>query len=108
MDLTHADLHYDNILPGEREPWLAIDPRARLGDPEISVAELLWTRVDEADGPDGIREMLDALVSSADLDPERARRRAVIRSADYFLWGLGHGLTIDPPRCRRVIDALTG
>jgi streptomycin 6-kinase len=106
MVITHADLHYDNILPGDREPWLAIDPRARLGDPEISVAELLWTRVDEVGDADGIRQMLDVLVSSAGLDPDRARRWAVLRSADYLLWGLGHELTIDPPRCRRVIDAL--
>lgn len=30
--LLHADCHHDNILSGEREPWLAIDPKGMIGD----------------------------------------------------------------------------
>lgn len=104
--MTHADLHHRNILPGDREPWLAIDPRARVGDPEISVAEVLWGRVDEVSDASGIRWMLDTMVAAAGIDPGLACRWAIVRSADYLLWGLRHGLTDDPPRCRRIIDAL--
>jgi streptomycin 6-kinase len=32
-NLVHADLHYDNILAGTRQPWLAIDPKAIAEDP---------------------------------------------------------------------------
>jgi streptomycin 6-kinase len=28
----------------------------------------------------------------------------VARSASYLLWGLAHGLTEDPPRCRRLLN----
>ncbi len=42
--LVHSDLHYGNVLAGERAPWLAIDPRPVAGDPEYAVPELLWTR----------------------------------------------------------------
>src|SRR5690606_39320812 len=31
--LLHWDLHYANVLAGEREPWLAIDPKPLAGDP---------------------------------------------------------------------------
>lgn len=31
--LLHWDLHYDNVLAGEREPWLAIDPEPLVSDP---------------------------------------------------------------------------
>ena len=30
--LLHGDLHHDNILAAEREPWLAIDPKGVVGE----------------------------------------------------------------------------
>ncbi len=31
--LLCTDLHPDNVLAAEREPWLAIDPKPYVGDP---------------------------------------------------------------------------
>lgn len=31
--LMHGDLHHDNIVSAEREPWLIIDPKGLVGDP---------------------------------------------------------------------------
>jgi streptomycin 6-kinase len=31
--LLHGDLHHDNILAAQREPWLAIDPKGLVGEP---------------------------------------------------------------------------
>jgi streptomycin 6-kinase len=104
--IVHADLHYDNVLAGKREAWLAIDPRARRGSPEIAVAELLWTRADEVADGAGFVDLLAAVVRAADLDPERARAWALARSLDYLRWGFAHELTEDPPRCARIIRAL--
>lgn len=104
--VVHADLHYDNILSGNREAWLAIDPRARRGSPEIAVAELLWTRADEVGDGTGFADLLAAVVAAGALEPDRARAWAVARSLDYLRWGLAHGLTEDPPRCARIIRAL--
>jgi streptomycin 6-kinase len=42
--LVNWDLHYENILAGKREPWLAIDPKVYAGDAEFGVAQLLWKR----------------------------------------------------------------
>lgn len=104
--LVHADLHYGNVLAGEREPWLAIDPKPVAGDPEHAVPELLWTRVDDVDGAEGIRLLLAVLVDSGALDAEMARGWVIVRCVDYWLWGVEHGLTEDPKRCRRILEAL--
>lgn len=104
--LIHADLHYGNVLAGERQPWLAIDPRPIAGEPEYAVAELLWTRVDEVESAEGIRNLLAVLVDSGALDAGKARDWAIVRCVDYWLWGIEHGLTEDPKRCQRILGAL--
>lgn len=72
--LVHADLHYGNVLAGAREPWLAIDPRPVAGDPELGVAELLWTRYADLDeSADGLR-LLAQIVRAGQLNPVRAQR----------------------------------
>jgi streptomycin 6-kinase len=46
--LLHTDLHDENVLAGDREQWLAIDPKPLVGDAAFEVAPLLWNRWDEA------------------------------------------------------------
>jgi streptomycin 6-kinase len=36
--LLHGDLHHDNIVAAERQPWLAIDPKGVFGDPAYETA----------------------------------------------------------------------
>ena len=38
--------------------------------------------------------------------PTSAAGWTVVRAVDYWLWGLEHGLTEDPVRCARLVDAL--
>jgi streptomycin 6-kinase len=104
--LVHGDLHYGNILAGTRQPWLAIDPKPFTGHPERSIAELLWTRLDEVADDAGIRALVAAVVDAAELDAGRAFAWAVMRTTSYWLWGLANGLTEDPVRCRRLLHAL--
>ncbi|WP_422771722.1 aminoglycoside phosphotransferase family protein [Plantactinospora sp. WMMC1484] len=40
--VLHGDLHHDNILCAEREPWLAIDPHGVVGDPGFEIGALLY------------------------------------------------------------------
>ena len=105
--LVHGDLHYGNVLAGLRQPWLAIDPRAFAGDPELSVPELMWTRIDEATDSALVRTLLDTIVEAGGLDAEKARAWTEVRAVDYWLWGLDNGLTEDPIRCHRLLDVLT-
>lgn len=106
--LVHSDLHWGNVLAGEREPWLAIDPKPARGDPERSAAELLWTRADEIPDATGVRTLLAAIVDAGQLDPDRARAWVVARTVDYWQWAVGVGLTDDPRRCARVLNAVLG
>lgn len=104
--MVHADLHYGNVLAGARHPWVAIDPRAIAGDPELSVPELMWSRLDETADAAAVRAMLNAVVAAGDLDIEKARDWTLVRAVDYWLWGLAAGLTEDPIRCRRLLEVL--
>lgn len=104
--MTDYDLHYTDILSGQREPWLMIDPKAIAGDPEFSLAQLLWSRLEDIESNKGIEYHFRALVEAAELNCELARSWTIIRCADYWLWGLTVGLTYDPVRCSRIIECL--
>ena len=104
--LVNNDLHYSDILAGTREPWLAVDPMVVNGNLEFSVAQLLWWRLEDVEASGGVRQHLATIIDRAALDPEVAHAWVFTRSVDYWLWGLAHGLTIDPLRCERIIAAL--
>jgi streptomycin 6-kinase len=104
--LIHADLHYGNVLAASRRPWLAVDPRALCGAPEYSVPELIWNRADELRTDAQVRRLLHAVTEAGRLDADAAYGWVVARCVDYWLWGLEHGLTIDPARCRRILAAV--
>lgn len=104
--LANWDLHHGNILAGEREPWLAIDPVIVAGDPELSIWPMLPRRMDEMPDPSALRVFFDRVVEAGGLDRDLARAWTLFRAVDYWLWGLDHGLTEDPVRCARIIDWL--
>jgi streptomycin 6-kinase len=93
--LIHGDLHYDNVLAGDREPWLVIDPQPKSGDPHYEPAPMLWNRFEElAASPggqslrDGIRSRFHTLVDHAELDEHRARDWVVVRMVNNACWRL--------------------
>ncbi|HVX42474.1 MAG TPA: aminoglycoside phosphotransferase family protein [Mycobacteriales bacterium] len=67
--LVNSDQHYQNILAGEREPWLVIDPHVFAGDREFGIATLLWGRLNEASP----QRILDIFVEVEGLDDAKAR-----------------------------------
>ena len=71
--LVNYDLHYDNVLAGEREPWLAVDPKVVAGDLEYGLAQLLWCRLEEIEAQGGLERHFKALAEAAEVDPELAR-----------------------------------
>ena len=91
--MIHTDLHYANVLAGDREPWLAIDPKPLNGDPHYEIAPMLWKRWDELVGAprslrDGIRLRFHTLVDVAGFDEHRARDWVVVRTMVNALWSL--------------------
>ncbi|MUN36238.1 aminoglycoside phosphotransferase family protein [Actinomadura litoris] len=66
--VLHGDLHHDNILSAEREPWLAIDPHGVVGDPGYEAGVLFYNPgPDDRDGrlvdlvPARIEQVADGL-----------------------------------------------
>ena len=101
---VNGDLHYAQVLAGERAPWIVVDPVLLSGDCGYAVAELLWTRLDEMSSAADIRHWFAIIARAANLDPEMARKWVLFRAADYLVWGLRHGLTEDPARCLRIVQ----
>lgn len=77
--VLHVDLHFENVLAADREPWLAIDPKGLAGDPAFESPAVLWNRVEEYAGPVDVRARLDRWCDAAGIDRDRARRWAVVR-----------------------------
>jgi streptomycin 6-kinase len=78
--LLHQDLHADNVLRAEREPWLVIDPKPLVGEREFGIAALV--RGGElGEGVRNVRRRLERLTSELGLDRERA-------------WGWAFGQTL--------------
>jgi streptomycin 6-kinase len=86
--MIHADLHYQNVLAADREPWLAIDPKPVSGDPHYEPAPMLWNRFDELGGDvrNGVRRRFHTLVDGAGLDEDRARDWVVVRMMHNAYW----------------------
>jgi streptomycin 6-kinase len=104
--IVHGDLHYENVLAGDREPWLVIDPKAMSGDPHYEPAPMLWNRVDELAPArsgqslrDGLRRRFHTLVDAAGLDEDRARDWVVVRMVLNAHWSVE-----DAQRAERALN----
>ncbi len=86
--VVHGDLHYENVLAADREPWLAIDPKPMNGDAHYEVPPLLWNRWGEMVGDlrGGIRRRFHTVVDAAGLDETRARDWAIVRMVVDASW----------------------
>jgi streptomycin 6-kinase len=70
--LLNQDLHGDNVLAAEREPWLVIDPKPLVGEREFAVAPIVRSFELGSSNAD-VLYRLDRLTSELGLDRERAR-----------------------------------
>jgi streptomycin 6-kinase len=116
--VLHHDLHYENVLAGDREPWLAIDPQAMSGDPHAELAPMLWNRWDELRGDvrQGVRRRFHSLVDAAGLDEDRARSWVVVRMVVNAYWTIEDAEQADRPlddedlewitRCVAIVKAV--
>jgi streptomycin 6-kinase len=90
--LVNEDLHYENVLRGDREPWLMIDPKPLAGDPEYGVIPLLWNRFDELDGRKGLTDRFLTICDAAELDVPKARDWTLHRAVANWTWCLEEDL----------------
>jgi streptomycin 6-kinase len=108
--LLHWDLHYDNILAGDREPWLAIDPKPLAGDPGFDLLPALHNRWDEivatGDVPRAVRRRFDLMIEILGLDRERAAGWTLGRVLQNCIWDINAGATVLHPVQTAIARAL--
>nr|WP_237774320.1 aminoglycoside phosphotransferase family protein [Actinosynnema sp. ALI-1.44] len=93
--LLHWDLHYDNVLAADREPWLAIDPKPLVGDPGFDIMPALDNRWDDivatGDVPKAVLRRFDLLTEALGVDRQRAAGWTVARALQNSLWEVDGG-----------------
>jgi streptomycin 6-kinase len=92
--LVHQDLHGENVLAAEREPWLVIDPKPLAGEREFSVAPIVRSSELGHSKRDTLYR-LDRLCSELELDRDRARGWTI---AQTMAWSDGSDTAIDTVR----------
>lgn len=95
--LLHWDLHYENVLAGERETWLAIDPKPLAGDPGFDLLPALRNRWDDVVATGDVRRAVlkrfDLMVDALGLDRRRAAGWTYARILQNALWDVEDGET---------------
>jgi len=96
--LLHGDLHHKNILSATREPWLAIDPKGLIGEPEYEIGALLRNPIPELYSMPNLKNVLmrriDILHEILGFDKDRMKGWAfsqAVLSAFWILEDSGKG-----------------
>jgi streptomycin 6-kinase len=75
--LLCTDLHADNIVAAQREPWPVIDPKPYVGDPAYDVLQQMLNCDARLAARAGLA---DRMADLAGLDPGRVRLRLFARA----------------------------
>ncbi len=88
--LLHGDLHHDNILAAEREPWLAIDPKGVVGEPAYETGALLRNPFPEIlimpQRGKRLARRVDQLAEELDMDRDRILGWALAQAVLSAWW----------------------
>jgi streptomycin 6-kinase len=108
--MVHTDLHFRNVLEGDRQPWLAIDPKPLAADPAFAVTPALWNRWEEVlasgDIRRHLRRRLSIICESAGLDRDRAREWSIVREVQNASWAVEDGEPEELTKAIAIIKAM--
>lgn len=108
--MLHWDLHYDNVLAAQREPWIAIDPEPLVGDPGFDLWPALDSRWDDVvakgDTPGIVRRRFDLHTDVLGLDRARATGWTLGRLLQNSLWDIEDGETRLAPSSVTIAESL--
>ena len=80
--LVHQDLHGDNVLAAEREPWLVIDPKPLTAEREFSLAPIIRS-FEFGHSIAQVIYRLDRLSAELKLDRNRVRQWAMAQTVAW-------------------------
>lgn len=110
--LLHGDLHHDNILAAQREPWLAIDPKGLIGEPAYETGAWLRNPLPQLlhmPYPQRIlARRIDQFAEELELDRARIRNWAVAQAVLSVWWGVEDFGTInsDALACAELLASI--
>ena len=81
--LVHQDLHADNVLAAEREPWLVIDPKPLAAEREFSAAPIVRSG-ELGHSKRDVRYRLDRLCAELGLDRGRVRGWTIAQTVAWL------------------------
>ncbi|CAM3638694.1 aminoglycoside phosphotransferase family protein [Cohnella lubricantis] len=107
LQLLHGDLHHENILSAEREPWLAIDPKGVIGEPAFEPVQYLINRL--PDEPEAatrlIAERARLFARELELDAQRILAWTFCHSVLSAWWCIEDGVS-DAESSIRIAEGL--
>jgi streptomycin 6-kinase len=80
--LCHQDLHGENVVAAQREPWLVIDPKPLAAEREFAVAPIVRSNELGHSKRDALYR-LDRLCAELELDRERARAWTIVQTTAW-------------------------
>lgn len=89
--LLHGDLHHENILSAEREPWIAIDPKGLIGEAEYGVIQFLLNNLPDDHVAEVTERRIDIFVEELKLDKARVLSWAFCHSILSAWWCIEDG-----------------
>ena len=95
--LLHQDLHGENVLAAQREPWLAIDPKPLAGEREFGLGPIIRS-FELGHSRDEVVGRLDRLGSELGLDRERARGWAIGQTIAWAFNSMYHETHVETAR----------
>jgi streptomycin 6-kinase len=112
--VLHGDLHHENILAAQRQPWLAIDPKGVVGEPAYEVGALLLNPLPhllEAPDPPGIQaRRIRQLAEELGVDRERIAGWGLAQAVLSAWWSIeDHGYGWEGAvACAEILAGLEG
>jgi streptomycin 6-kinase len=95
--LLHQDLHADNVLAAQREPWLAIDPKPLAGEREFGVAPIVRS-FELGHSKRDVLHRFDRLTAELGLDRERARGWTIAQTVAWTSDSSFHATHVETAR----------
>ena len=90
--LLHGDLHQENILAAQRQPWLAIDPKGLIGEPAYETGAVLRNALSPALPIQQLGRILarrvDQLAGELGLDRARVRDWGLAQAVLSVWWDI--------------------
>ena len=84
--LVNRDVHLENILAAEREPWLLIDPKPLVGEAAFDAGFLLIDRLRSNPTPEAAARLIPQLAAGLGVQARRVRDWGLLRSVVNAAW----------------------